>query len=273
MVNNNFEILDENIFKKISIKNYNMENKFNYEHLCRVKNSRTSHIKNKFDENTLEWEWIDVHNDDYEEAPAMIKYGFKKMSELDENMMNYNRDAIKKWTMTREARQKRFIEYVGNEQIVLDYLGIIPFTPSVMINISPNWGQDCTLTNAQRIIKLEIMIKKYFEQGFYDKLSYVIENGSQGDHIHAHLVCHYNPDCLKKTQGHIRKCNFKNSLMTIAKGIKGMEKVICRKSFQSTILNCQQLVDDKLDYLIEEKKPIGHKNKSVVKGGRIDLEL
>lgn len=151
---------------------------------------------------------------------------------------------------------------------ILDYLKIIPFTPSVMINISPNWGD-----KPQRACKLKELINSYMSEGWYDKWQYVIECGSEGNHIHAHIVAHMNVQRLKSVESHLRKGNHTRQLQKWAKKIEGMGGTIEGVGVQKCILRTQQLVNDKLDYLIEDKKPVGHKNHHIVPNGFVSGEL
>lgn len=153
---------------------------------------------------------------------------------------------------------------------IAKYYNIIPFTPSVMINISPNWNGKVV---QGKINKLKKLINLYMEEGWYDEWSYVIENGSEGKHIHAHVVAHMNPQRLKSTESHLRKGNHTRQLIKYSNKIEGMGGLIEGVSVQKTILRTETLVKDKLDYLIEEKKPPGHKNKSVIEGGFVSGKL
>ena len=152
-------------------------------------------------------------------------------------------------------------------QDLLDYLGIIPFTPSVMINISPDWDDPTSI--GRKIWCLKEIINKYMLEEWYDKWEYVIENGSDGKHIHAHIVAHMNPARLKSTESHLKKGNHSQQIKKYTKGIKGIEGCIKGNSIQKTFLRNELLVKDKLLYLHEETKPQGHKNKSVIDGGYI----
>lgn len=153
---------------------------------------------------------------------------------------------------------------------ILDYMKIIPFTPSVMINISPNWNGKVV---KGKINKLKKLINLYMEEGWYDYWSYVIENGSEGKHIHAHVVAHMNPERLKSTESHLRKGNHTRQLMKYSNKIEGMGGLIEGVSVQKTVLRTETLVKDKLDYLIEDNKPPGHKNKSVIEDGFVSGKL
>lgn len=153
---------------------------------------------------------------------------------------------------------------------IAKYYNIIPFTPSVMINISPNWGDKC---RGKRIQCLKQLIDNYLSEGWYDKWSYVIECGSEGTHIHAHMVCHLNVTRLKSAESHVGHNNQRRQLQKWAAKIEGMRGLIEGVSVQSTILRNETLVSDKLDYLIEDKKPPGHKNHHVIKDGFVSGEL
>ena len=154
-----------------------------------------------------------------------------------------------------------------NEKEILDYLKIIPFTPSAMINISPDWKSVEKRTNCNKVKILKLIIENYLKEQWFDKWSYVIENGSEGDHIHAHLVGHMNVSRLKSCESHLARGNQTQQLKKHANKIKGMQGLIKGVSVQKCILRNEQLVKDKLDYLIEEHKPVGHKNKSIIPDG------
>ncbi len=149
---------------------------------------------------------------------------------------------------------------------VARYYNVIPFTPSVMLNISPNWGDEC---KGRRIQCLKQLVDSYMTEGWYDKWSYVIECGSEGTHIHAHIVAHMNVTRLKSVESHLRKGNHTRQLQKWSRKIEGMGGVIEGVSVQKIILRTEELVSDKLDYLIESKKPQGHKNHHVIKDGNV----
>lgn len=153
-----------------------------------------------------------------------------------------------------------------------DYMNVIPFTPSVMINISPGWKGMKGMYHKYMIFLLEETIKRYLSaSNRYDYYSYVIECGGDSDHIHAHLVAHINGDIGKSVMTHINKGNHTVEIRKIFQKIykeksnlikpKGMSEVLKGKyAIQRIILRNETLVEDKLSYLIEEKKPDGHKN-------------
>lgn len=150
---------------------------------------------------------------------------------------------------------------------VHDYLGIKPFIPSVMINISPDWEKD-RWHESSKIRILSNIIESYLKEGWYSKASYVIENGSAGDHIHAHIVAEFKPDRVKSGCGgkksHIGQSRHTTQLKKYGDKEKGMKGMIKGTGVQVTILRNEVLVKDKIDYLSEDLKPLGHKNLSIV---------
>jgi len=173
-----------------------------------------------------------------------------------------------------------------SKQSLQDYLGIIPFTPSVMINISPHW-QFNTMNENYHKFAIELLkktINSYLNESGKSRYNYwkfVIECGSEGDFIHAHIVAHITPDMLRSVidgkNSHIAKNNHTIQLKKwwskhlkdqswqspYLKSKKGYEGCLNGKySIQRSILRNECLVNDKLKYLIEESKPDGHKNMS-----------
>ena len=155
----------------------------------------------------------------------------------------------------------------GDEKIA-EYMGVIPFMPCVMFNISPNWkgefGKD-KVTDKIMQKKLCIILDKYLNaSNRYSKYKYVLECGSDGNHLHAHAVAEIKKGMEKSVQTHINKGNHSIEIRKLwdkemPKGKQGLLKG--KYSIQRIMLRNENLVKDKLDYLIEEKKPEGHKNK------------
>lgn len=166
------------------------------------------------------------------------------------------------------------------KQDLLDYLGIVPFVPSIMINISPNWS-DHKISKSDKIKLLTEVIEKYFSDGNrYDYYSYVIECGYTGENIHAHAVGHINKDLLASVldgkNSHIRKARYLWYIKKFSDQFKGIEGypegikgLILNQSVQTTICRTEQMVADKLDYLEEFKKPESHRNKHIILDGRL----
>ena len=262
MVCNIFKILDENQLKQLSIVEYKMT-KVNYGNLCDLKNYEYI-FETRFDEESCEMISVKKRKENYKEAPPRIKYAIKKLNALYNEMAEYNSQNHCKWKLTSEELNIRFFKWCGGEEIVFDYLEIIPFVPSVMINISPDFGN---LRRANKISALKELIDKYMKEQWYEKWEYVIENGSDGTHIHAHIVAQMNSKRLKSTESHLRKGNHAQQLKKYAKSIKGMEGAIKGSSVQKVFLRTEEIVKDKLLYLKEDTKPEGHKNKSVIADG------
>lgn len=182
-------------------------------------------------------------------------------------------------------------------QKILDYMGVIPFSPSVMINISPHWKSDKFMKIKKNALKYAL--EKYLNDcNRYDNWKAVIECGGEGNFVHAHAVAHVNPQMLRSVLGDGRPKGAKNtSHIGKGSGVKGClqkhinkyffeyfkDKKFCEEKFnahlkcdegykgllggkfavQICILRNEILVKDKQDYLIEEKKPEGHKNMDV----------
>lgn len=274
MVNLNNFVLDSGILK--SVPEVKMSKQIDYCTYCKIKSNRMMSIKGPLNEETLEYEWSRVPNETYKEPPLKIKYAMKQMDRLESDIMCWNSNKSNKtWFVGTKERNQRFFQNVGSEEAVYDYLEIIPFTPSVMINISPDWKSvKDKLSNRTKIVRLKTIIENYLkESDRYDYYSYVIENGEGGDHIHCHIVAHINPKLLKSVTTHLAKGNHTQQLRKYAKKFKGMEGIIKGVSVQKTFLRSEELVKDKLNYLIENLKPEGHKNKSVIEPGRVDKVL
>lgn len=147
------------------------------------------------------------------------------------------------------------------------YFGLEVFTDCMMWNISPNWKGDCSsMEHRCRIEFLKLVIDKFFHDcNRFTKHKFVIECGKDGNHTHAHCVFELNPR-MKKQNETWMKSNIGRDFRTIWKkvnegiegGYEGM--VDSPHSIQKIILRKDYLRDDKLDYLIEENKPLSHQN-------------
>lgn len=263
-----FEIINGfGIIDFLNIKEYN-NMKITYESLCWKVVKSWDRLKQ-----------ITIIDDNLDEIVQIVENdNFIQMSEKMEKfrIKYFNENKLKFEYMYHDLEQdiadvfhKHF-----SEKELYEYLGIIPFTPSVMINISPDWKSATEkMTMTTKAKRLESLIEKYLKESQrYDYYSYVIENGADGEHVHAHIVAHINPKLSKSVNTHLAKGNHTQQLKKYAKGIKGMGGTIKGNGITKTFLRCEKLVEDKLDYLEEEKKPEGHKNKSVLTG-RIDKVL
>lgn len=257
MVNHKNFVVDEGILKCVPEVNMGIKN--DYESLC-WKKSKLFFTKKAWNEEAGEMLHFSVRNENFKEAPKRILYALDKTSEDHQEALLNERC---KWTI--DICNKSMIRHAGSEQAILDYLDIKPFIPSVMINISPDWESVGKRTNTCKIKILSDIIEKYLAEGNrYSKASYVIENGSKGDFIHAHVVAEMNGSLIKSVNTHLAKGNHTKQLIKLADKRKGMEGMLKGVGIQKVFLRTPELVSDKLDYLIEAKKPEGHKNHSVI---------
>jgi hypothetical protein len=203
---------------------------------------------------------------------------------------NYKRPtpSIQKWINADDSLTNPKIVKWEKEQILKDtnlknaiyrFLGIIPFNPSVMINISPNWKGKANPKDKKYLRLLNNTIHDYINAcNRYSKYRYCLECGGDGNFLHAHIVAEINPDLAKSVLTHINKGNHKGELMKAwdknlknEKAIpynpyksgkeKGSEGLLKGKfAVQRILLNHPTLRDDKLKYLIEANKPEGHTN-------------
>lgn len=266
MVNNKMKILDQGKIKYVP----------EVKEMKRWYETDSLYFRFAFSDNKTDWKYvkdddlnetrIEVENEFYvEPSRKFLKWKEKVFKESHLGGMIPNDD----YRFSRDP-YKECVKDFWTCQEVLDYMNIIPFTPSVMINISPNWNGKF---QPGKINKLKKLIDSYMSEGWYDRWEYVIENGSEGKNIHAHIVAHMNVQRLKSVESHLRRGNHTRQLQKWANKIEGMEGLIEGVSVQKVILRTEVLVNDKLDYLIEEKKPQGHKNKFVIEDGFVKGEL
>lgn len=266
MVCNIFKILDENELKQLSIVDYKMA-KVDLYNLCWAKSKETI-SKKEFDDAKCDFVTHQIRNENYKELPSRIKYAMNKTHEQ-ENMYMTDFAVRKGYKWDIKTSNDFLIKFVGDEQTIYDYLEIIPFTPSVMINISPDWSESKLTTEFAKVTCLKKIIDLYMKEEWYDKWEYVIENGSDGTHIHAHIVAHMNVKRLKSVESHLRRGNQTQQLKKYAKKVKGIQGCIKGSSVQKVFLRTEEIVKDKLLYLHEDTKPEGHKNQSVIKDGYV----
>lgn len=155
----------------------------------------------------------------------------------------------------------------NNSESIAKYMGVEPYIPSVMINISPNWkgqfGKD-KLTDKLMIKHFKKVLDKYLTaSNRYSKYKYVLECGSEGNFLHAHIVAEFNKSNLKSVNTHINKGNHALEIRkiwdkTFPEGYVGLLKG--KFAIHRIILRVENLRNDKLKYLLENEKPEGHKN-------------
>jgi hypothetical protein len=144
------------------------------------------------------------------------------------------------------------------------YYNIRPFEPWVMINISPDWkGKEITTSMVEDLSKL---VRSYMKENWYSEWHYSIESGGEGNHLHTHIVAKLNQDRLQSTKTHLKKGNHTQQLKKYGKKIKGLQGLIKGPGIQKIFINNEEILADKLDYLIESKKPDGHKNMEIEVG-------
>lgn len=270
MVNNKNVILDEGKLKYT--REVKMSKQFvSLEKAVRNKCEEVYTIK-VFDDNICDFTSEEIINDDCKPWPPKIAYYFKstKALEMEEPKLMTTKRLQNRW--------KRF--QLENLDLIREYLGIIPFVPSIMINISPDWkGKQCDKYARVKTIPL---FKKVIETYLntckrYQKWKYCIESGSNDDFIHCHIVAQYNKDILKSVETHVRKGNHLQEIRkiwdkTMPQGKKGILKG--KFAIQSTIIRTSEMEKDKLDYLQEENKPEGHTNKvdlGIIEEGSLSL--
>lgn len=269
MVCNIFEILDEGVTKKIPKVDYKMT-KVSYYDYCRMCMHSWNRLESvvTMDDDLNEIEAIITNDKFIEPQGLMLKFKDKYFSQ------GYLGNGLY-WSLKSEYRDFNLKEDEIDVfkkhfslQDLLDYLGIIPFTPSVMINISPDWS-GIKRSNPNKVQILKGIFENYMKEEWYDRWEYVIENGSNGDHIHLHAVCHMNVKRLKSVETHLRVGRHSVQLQKYAKKLDGMGGILKGTGIQKTFCRTEEIVKDKLLYLHEDTKPQGHKNKSIIKDGYI----
>lgn len=184
----------------------------------------------------------------------------------------------------KELDRRYELEYFGAEEGVQNkmvspwdmrkadlfaYYKIVPFNHHWMLNISPDWkGEDCKLGVATaRKIKFisEVMELFYDDARRFSRVKYVLEGGKEADFLHVHAVFELN---AKKPNNilHMKKGNFLKSFRTIwnrhaSEVCPKWEGLVGSKyALQTTYITSEEMLQDKLDYLQEELKPISHQN-------------
>jgi len=154
-----------------------------------------------------------------------------------------------------------------------EHYGIEAFNDCIMVNFSPNWKGGGGYE--KKINFLKLFIKTYINDSRrFKRTKWVVERGSDGDFIHAHCVLEIDPARKQQVIGQIRKgTNFKRTMVKIWNKLsselggtlihnEGFGGLLEGKyAIQTTLIKNKTLRDDKLDYLIEEKKPASHQNK------------
>lgn len=167
-----------------------------------------------------------------------------------------------------------------SDKELFEYYNIIPYKPCWMLNISPAWKGNPLKQNADTVRRVafirEVMNIFYSDASRFSKMVYVMEGGKEANFLHIHAVFELNSD-KPNNIAHMKKGNFLKSFRTIwdatARGrdiYNKWEGVVGSKyALQTTYLTTPQMLQDKLDYLIEEKKPPSHQNHPDFKSIRV----
>lgn len=265
MVHNRCNILDEGIIKYIGDCN-------------RMK-------RNLDDEYYKEWtrneelvayniEWVRLHKENLELdkliAQEKIDTCFEEIYYdcARVNAIERRKHKISKFEPPISKAYKKMQHYENMSRTMLEkYYGVERFNKSWFLNISPDWkGKVFPSELPQELFLQEVMDEFYDNCNRFTKMKYVIECGSDGDFVHIHAVFELNPGMSKSNKTCISKGNilieFRKCWDRIAKesseGYEGLVKG--RHALQTTLINNAEILKDKLNYLIEEKKPFSHRN-------------
>jgi hypothetical protein len=162
-----------------------------------------------------------------------------------------------------------------------EYYNIKKFTKSWMLNVSPNW-KGCVITREMLNFFIAVIETFYDNCDRFTKMSYVLENGHGKDHLHAHIVFELNtkkpgymtPIKKGKILTEFRNCwnrlikdNSSMNNLTIDDEWLDPEGTYCTKrkrkiglvdercALNTCLLTSPEMLQDKLDYLVEELKP------------------
>lgn len=224
--------------------------------------SSKNKVRRVWDEEANDYVKIIENNEEYKELGGKILWWINKWDHGDPKTGDCLRTLYGKgYNKHKEDSWERF--YNSEKEIIYEYLGRIPFNPCVMINISPDWkGKKIDNLMTKHFTKV---IDKYLnESNRYSKWKYCLESGSEGDFLHAHIVAEINPDLEKSVMTHINKGNHAVQLRKAWDSLNGgyqKGKLKGKYSIQRVILRTEVLRDEKLEYLVEDLKPEGHKNK------------
>ena len=187
-----------------------------------------------------------VRNDNYKAPEGAMKLLIKTAIDCKE-------------VATKDRINDQFIKQMEKFNISEDevylWLGEEKFVTHIFLNISPNWK------GKGNVHDLDLLVDSYMKEcNRFLEWTYIIENGSEGDMIHTHIVGKLNPKFEKSTITHFNKGNHVRQLQKYANKIEGLRGLIKGTGINRQILRTPELVSDKLDYLIEDRKPEGHKN-------------
>lgn len=219
----------------------------------------------------------EVRNNNYKPLPDSLHDFMTKCKDYDRRYPTP--DCLERF----EFHAKNMLNQFG-EKYIYEYLEKEPFRRCIMINISPNWklvndvpGVDYSGRNQKMRDFIYRVCEMYLSSCLrYTRWKYVLECGSEGNFIHAHIVAEINKDHYKSVMAHIKKGNVNAELRKCwnrelrkelppggaledhswFNGLKGKWGV------KTILLNNAEILKDKLNYLHEELKPESHKNAS-----------
>jgi hypothetical protein len=210
---------------------------------------------------SIEAERIDIVakfvGDPYDDYPLQ-----EKLWSIDAKLCEFKADLEKlEWN-----NMKRPTELSKKE--LYEFFNMTEFQDCIMINVSPKWVEGLEGLNEGGKIKfLKIVLNKFITcSDRFTKHKFVIECGKNGNHIHAHAVLQLNPDMKKSNKTWISKGNITRDLRAVWNKLSReleLEQEDCLKSkyaIQTILIKNERMLKDKLDYLIEELKPLSHQN-------------
>jgi hypothetical protein len=187
------------------------------------------------------------------------------------------------WSQANNVEKMKQYEYAHK------FFNIEKFIPFICINVSPNWkkiGHSGKPSEKKKQVLHDAIWKFGDCSKRFTEIHYVLECGGSGDHLHAHLVAKINPDMEKTVITQLRKGNLSRSFRKffvqackdcdfrappeIELGKEGMGGMVEGKfAIQFSLMRKKEFWQDKLDYLVEDRKPTDHKNQFVLEEKRV----
>ena len=148
---------------------------------------------------------------------------------------------------------------------ILKFYNIEKFTKCWMLNVSPDWkGKKINLSMIAHFIT--VIEAFYGNCNRFTKYRYVLENGHGEDHLHAHIVFELNenkPGYMTPIRKAKILTEWRNCWNRLSRENSYPHFIdLCKNKYalNTCLLTNKQMLLDKLDYLIEDLKPISHKN-------------
>jgi hypothetical protein len=227
-----------------------------------------------------QWDMQKFYNDDMEEDKQIeftkvntlydeVYYDFEEVKRLERLKVKI---AINRPQPQGYVVMKSWEDITRSE--IYTFYGLKEFQRCWMLNISPNWNATTYILDSCKCdFIMEVMNIFYKDFGRWARMKYVIECGKNGDFIHVHAVFELSKLKYKGTMTAIKKGNIYRSFRSIwdsvAKndggeegqartGFVGLAKGV--HSLNSCLIMNNEILQDKLNYLLEDKKSEGHKN-------------